>query len=153
MWFQGKTRGRQFARESQDEAPSGPVSKDLRRRVGRALEWHLTGQIAKKVPPSERLYLVYEVARPKGKSHPRVQRALDRHGRAQQWFGAFALVPVTHDELAYVVGSPEWVAKSVAKDAALADNEGRCVIVRDVEQEPEVLVFDARGAKRRENAG
>ncbi len=150
MWFTGnKAKGRQFARESRVEAPTGPVSKDLRRRVGRALEWYITGQIAKKVPPAERLFLLYEVSEDVEEHHPRIQRAYVRHGRGQLWMGSFALVMVEREELARIIGSPEWVEKLIANGARLADNEGRCVVVRDLEQEPEILIFDVRGEYRR----
>jgi hypothetical protein len=150
-WFLGKaSKGRQFARESVDEPPTGPVSKDLRRRVGRALEWYIIGLVAKNVPPAERLFLLYEVSEKAPEHHPRIRRAMERHGRAQLWMGEFALVGVTRAELEHVIGAPEWMDVHVSSGATLGENEGRCVIVRDLEQEPEVLVFDSRGSRRRE---
>ena len=149
MLFSRGAKGRQFARESVTEAPTGPVSKDLRRRMGRALEWYIVGLIAKKVPPADRLYLLYEVSKARAKHHPRIERARAEHGRGMLWLGDFALVTVTRAELAAVVGTPAWMEAHIDGGVPLAENEGRCIVVRDVEEDPEVLIFDARGVRRR----
>ena len=133
----------------------GEVSKDLRRLVGRTLEWFIVGQMARKVPPEERFFLLYEVLPGKKTPHaPRVQLARKHHGRGGFCIGNFTLVTITHAELARVVGSAAWVTERLERGSRLAPNEARCVVLRDdAAEEPQVLIFSARSGSRPSEAG
>jgi hypothetical protein len=126
----------------------GKVNKDFRRRAARALEWFVVEFMADKVPPLERLLLLYEVT-PRLKRHDaRVERA--RALRSRGGFGVddFALTSVNYEQLAAVLGSPEWMEERIGQCAAIAPHQARCIILQDSDAEPEVMILNARTARR-----
>ena len=125
------------------------VSKELRRHVGRTLEWFIVGQMAKKLPPEERFFLLYEVSPGKKTHDPRIERARKHHGRGGFCIGDYTLVTVDRPKLSRVLGSPEWFAERLDRASKLALNEARCVVLRDdVSTEPLILIFNARAVHR-----
>jgi hypothetical protein len=124
------------------------VSKELRRRVARTLEWFIVGQMGKNIAPEDRLFLLYEVSPERTKHDPRVQRAQRHHGRGGFCIGDFTLVTINHAHLARVVGSSEWMKTRVDHGSKLAWNEARCVVLQDTDDEPEIVIFSARSIHR-----
>ena len=123
------------------------VSKELRRRVARTLEWFIVGHMANKVPPEERLFLLYEVTPGETKHHPLVQRARKFHGRGGFCIGDFTLVGVKRAQLARVIGLTEWMEQRIDRPSPLAPNEARCVVIQDRDHEPEIIIFGARAVQ------
>ena len=124
------------------------VTKDFRRRAARALEWFVVAYMADKVSPLERLLLLYEVTPHRRRHDERVERA--RQLRSRGGFGVddFALATVNREQLATVIGSPKWMDEQIDRCASLAPNQARCIILRDTDTEPEVVILRARTARR-----
>jgi hypothetical protein len=128
-----------------------PVSKELRRRVARTLEWFIVGQMAKGIPPADRLFLLYEVAPGVTKHDARIRRARKNHGRGGFCIGEFTLVTIDRASLAKVVGWDEWMEARVDGGSPLAPNEARCIVILDGPEEPEIVIFNARSVHHQPN--
>jgi hypothetical protein len=123
------------------------VTKTILRRVGRTLEWFIVGQMARQMPPEDRLFLFYEVVSGQRDHDPRIERARANHGRGGYCIGDYTLVTVTREELQVVLDSPEWFARRIERCSPLASNEARCIVLEDGPAEPKIHIFNGRSAR------
>jgi len=122
------------------------IARHTIRRLGRTTEWFIVDQIAKKIPPPERFFLLYEM-RGSRATDPRVARARSRHaiGRC---IDEFILVTVTRAELEAVLDGAEWLAEGLTRVGSLNSNEALCVAITDDGTEPTLLRLAARAVNR-----
>jgi hypothetical protein len=119
------------------------------RRAARTTEYFIVGQIARKVAPSDRFFLLFEVDPLRRRNHdPRVERARKRHERGGYCIDSCVLAILTRKQMCAVLDAPEWAAEHLAADATLAFNQARCIVLSDDARPPAVVVLSARAVNR-----
>jgi hypothetical protein len=122
------------------------------RRVARTTEYFIVGQIARKIPPAERFFLVFEIdsskKQKKERHDPRVERAIKRHERGGYCIDACILATVTRAQLAVILGAPDWMDVNLSDRTRLESNQARCVLLSDDPRPPKVIVLTARAVNR-----
>jgi hypothetical protein len=122
------------------------VARDTIRRLGKTTEWFIVDQIAKKVPPSERFFLLYEMKGPRAQD-PRVARARSAHPQGR-CIDAFILVTVSRAQLEFVLGGGEWLEGRIERVGRLEANQALCAVVSDDPSDPTLLCLSARAVNR-----
>jgi hypothetical protein len=123
------------------------VDRQTIRRVGRTAEWFIVEQIAKKVPASERFFLMYEVRGRQG-TDPRVVRARRTHA-VGRCIDEFIFVTVTRAQLVAVLGDEQWLGTHVPLAGELEEHEALCVAISDDASDPMLIRLAARAVNRR----
>jgi hypothetical protein len=125
------------------------ITRATVRRAARTTEYFIVAQIAKKVPPSDRFFLLFEVDPLRGPRHDaRVERARKKHERGGYCIDSCILAIVTRAQVQAVLASPDWTDKHLGEDPRLAPNQARCVVLSDDERAPEVVILTARAVNR-----
>jgi hypothetical protein len=125
------------------------ISRATIRRVARTTEYFIVGQIARKVPPSDRLFLVFELDPKKKRNHdPRVERARKKHERGGYCIDTCVLATVTREQVRTVLADAPWVRDNLGEEDRLASNQARCVLLSDDERPPRVVILTARAVNR-----
>jgi hypothetical protein len=114
--------------------------------LARTTEWFIVGQIAKEIPPSERLFLLYEVRGPRS-SHPLIKKARRDHA-VGRCIDDYVLVTITRGQLEVLLESPEWIARHLGDGAELLANQARCITLSEDSPAPSVVKLEARAVNR-----
>ncbi|HEY2511422.1 MAG TPA: hypothetical protein VGI39_11225 [Polyangiaceae bacterium] len=125
------------------------ITRATIRRAARTTEYFIVGQIARKIPPSDRFFLLFELDPLKNKKHdPRVERARKKHERGGYCIDTCILAIVTRAQVQSVVASPEWSEAHLGQDERLSSNQARCVVLADDDRAPQIVVLTARAVNR-----
>lgn len=125
------------------------ITRATIRRAARTAEYFIVGQIARKIAPSERFFLLFEVDSLKKTKHdPRVERARKKHERGGYCIDSCILAVATRAEIEAVLGSAEWSDAHLGQDDQLSANQARCVALSDDDRSPQVVVLTARAVNR-----
>lgn len=123
------------------------VSRQTVRRLARTTEWFIVSQIAKEVPPSDRFFLLYEMAG-KRSPHPLIQKARRDYPQGR-CIDEYILVTVSRAQIEGLIDSPAWMAEQIdAAGAALQANEARCIVLSESEPAPTILKLSAHAVNR-----
>ena len=125
------------------------ITRATIRRAARAGEYFIVGQIARKIAPSDRFFLLFEIDPQRKRNHePRVERARKKHERGGYCIDSCILAVATRAEIEAVLGSAEWSDAHLRQDDQLSANQARCIVLSDDERSPQVVVLTARAVNR-----